>query len=230
MKTYIFLENNIKLVVHSSYLLNFSKPIDENLQSFNVIIGDLRYSDKLNALGCIIHMGKHLKLDVDTAIQNYIDSVNKICQEKTCESLLILENSAHQGTEIGFSIDHLAKIYQGITDENRERIGFCLDTCHAFASGYDFTDKAKTEQFFTEFDEKIGLSKIVCIHLNDSKKPCNSHVDRHEKLGVGKIGLDGIKNVVQSLKNISFNGPVILETPYDSFESRFEEVKIVSAE
>ena len=62
------------------------------------------------------------------------------------------------------------------------------------------------------------------------KKPCNSHVDRHEKLGVGKIGLDGIKNVVQSLKNISFNGPVILETPYDSFESRFEEVKIVSAE
>jgi deoxyribonuclease-4 len=200
----------MRLVVHSSYLLNFSKPVDANEASFSTIIGDLQFADNLEAIGCIIHMGKHLKLSVDDAFDNYIASVNKICEEKNSNSLLILENSAHQGTEIGYSIDHLARIYDGITEENREKIGFCLDTCHAFAAGY--------------FEEKIGLEKVVCIHLNDSKKKCNSCVDRHERLGVGMIGLDGIKYILKYLKEMNFGGIVVLETPYDSYESRLEEV------
>lgn len=217
-------ENEMRLVVHSSYLLNFSKPVEANEASFSTIIGDLQFADNLEAIGCIIHMGKHLKLSVDDAFDNYIASVNKICEEKNSNSLLILENSAHQGTEIGYSIDHLARIYDGITEANREKIGFCLDTCHAFAAGYNFCEEDGVTGFFEEFEEKIGLEKVVCIHLNDSKKKCNSCVDRHERLGVGMIGLDGIKYILKYLKEMNFGGIIVLETPYDSYESRLEEV------
>ena len=220
-------EKEMRLVVHSSYLLNFSKPLEENGGAFSTIIGDLQFADNLNAIGCIIHMGKHLKLSVDEAFDNYIASVNSICQEKESNSLLILENSAHQGTEIGYSIDHLARIYSGITEENRDKIGFCLDTCHAFAAGYNFCEEEGVTSFFEEFDEKIGLEKVVCIHLNDSKKKCHSCVDRHERLGVGMIGLDGIKYILKYLKEMNFGGIVVLETPYDSYESRLEEVGMI---
>ena len=140
---------------------------------------------------------------IQHAFDNYIASVNKICEEKNSNSLLILENSAHQGTEIGYSIDHLARIYDGITEENRAKIGFCLDTCHAFAAGYNFCEEDGVTGFFEEFEEKIGLEKVVCIHLNDSKKKCNSCVDRHERLGVGMIGLDGIKYILNIIAFIN---------------------------
>ena len=141
-------------------------------------------------------MGKHLKLSVDDAFDNFA-SVNK--DQRKIVILSDLRNSAHQGTEIGYSIDHIARIYDGITEENREKIGFCLDTCHAFAAGYNFCEEDGVTGFFEEFEEKIGLDKVVCIHLNDSKKKCNSCVDRHERLGVGMIGLDGI-NIFEVLE------------------------------
>lgn len=229
-KSFKFLtENDMKIVVHSSYLLNFSRPIEENERALNIILGDLEASTKINAIGCIIHMGKSLKMGVDTGYQNFIDSVNNICEKNNAESLLILENSARQGTEIGYQIDQLSRIYQGIKEENRAKIGFCLDTCHAFAAGYDFNVKEETEKFFEEFDQKIGLNKLATVHFNNSKKVCNCHVDNHDNLRKGKITLDGLKNIVLYLKEKNYTGPIILETPYESFESRLDEVNLIKS-
>ena len=223
-------ENNIILVVHSSYLLNFSKPLEENEWAKNAILKDLVFSEKLNAIGCIIHMGKHTKYSQEQGIKYYYDSINSICNEYKGSSKLILENSARQGTEIGYSIDILSKIYENITEENKEKIGFCIDTCHGYAAGYDFCDSNQVIQFFNYFDEKIGLDKLLCIHFNDSKKWCACCVDRHENIGVGYIGKDGLegfKTIISYLKSKNFQYPIILETPDGGDEIRGKEINLL---
>ena len=178
-KSFKFLtENDMKIVVHSSYLLNFSRPIEENERALNIILGDLEASTKINAIGCIIHMGKSLKMGVDTGYQNFIDSVNNICEKNKTEALLILENSARQGTEIGYQIDQLSnsiKNQRRKSSQNR-----VLSRYVSRFQGYDFNVKEETEKFFEEFDQKIGLNKLATVHFNNSKKVCNCHVDNHD--------------------------------------------------
>jgi len=220
-------ENNSQCVVHSSYLYNFSKPNDEVDWCINNMKEELNYCDKFNGIGCIIHMGKHLKLSKDDAFQNYIDNINLITNELQTNSKLILENSASQGTEIGNKIEDLARIYEGIIE--KEKVGFCLDTCHLFASGYDLSQPEISKNVINEFDEKIGLEKLLVIHLNDSKKDCGCHVDRHENLECGKINLQGLKTFVQTLKEKNYQGLIILETPKDDNDTRQKEVSLIKS-
>lgn len=220
-------ENNSKCVVHSSYLYNFSKTTDEIDWCISNMKQELEYCDKFNGIGCIIHMGKYLKLSKDNAFQNYIDNINLILNELNTQSKLILENSASQGTEIGNKIDDLARIYDGIIE--KEKVGFCLDTCHLFASGYNLSEPEIAIETINEFDEKIGLDKLLVVHLNDSKKDCGCRVDRHENLECGKIAIEGLKTFVETLREKNYEGLIILETPKDDNETRQNEISMIKS-
>lgn len=220
-------ENNSKCVVHSSYLYNFSKTTDEIDWCISNMKQELEYCDKFNGIGCIIHMGKYLKLSKDNAFQNYIDNINLILNELNTQSKLILENSASQGTEIGNKIDDLARIYDGIIE--KEKVGFCLDTCHLFASGYNLSEPEIAIETINEFDEKIGLDKLLVVHLNDSKKDCGCRVDRHENLECGKIAIEGLKTFVETLREKNYEGLIILETPKDDNETRQYEISMIKS-
>ena len=156
-KSNLFMKKNgIKMVVHSSYLLNFSKKIEDNLWAFNIIIGDLKFSERFNAIGCIIHMGKSLDLTLEDAIDNFCKSINYICENYNGKSKLILENSSRQGTEIGYSMSQISLIYSKI--KYKEKIGICIDTCHAFSAGYNFKSPNQIKLFFTIFFTFINFT------------------------------------------------------------------------
>ena len=142
----------------------------------------------------------------EEAISNITEGINKI-YEKTTDVMILLEYMAGKGNEVGTSIDELKSIIDKIND--KDRVGVCIDTCHMNDSGVDI---AKFDEFLDEFDNKIGINKIKCVHVNDSLNPIGSHKDRHANIGYGTIGFDNLINVVYNdrLEGI----PFILETPY----------------
>ena len=219
-------QNNCKMVIHSSYLYNFCKT--DTPWAATELIEELQMAQTIGAIGCIIHMGKTTTLPYDQAVTNFIQNINNICQHIPTGVKLILENSAHQGTEIGYTLEQIAHIHQNISAENLPKIGYCLDTCHAFAAGYNL--KTESRQFLEKFDELIGKEFIECIHLNDSKKDCGCKVDRHENIDIGCIGIDGLKQFIGVLKEWNFQGPIILETPDESVENRSREVALLKNE
>ena len=156
-----------------------------------------------------MHIGKYLDMSKQESFANIKQSLEYVLDATPQGAKIVLENTAGQGTEIGFRLSELAELFDAL--ERHPRIGFCLDTCHAFAAGYDLGSSAGAKSWLQEFDERIGLERLVCFHLNDAKKEVGSRVDRHEDLGQGKIGLEGIKQIVgfayQNQK------PLILETP-----------------
>ena len=215
--------NNCKLVIHSSYLYNFCK--NDCPWATTELVEELHMAKTLGAIGCIIHMGKTTTIPYETALGNFIANINNICSHVPSGVKLILENSAHQGTEIGYTIEQIAHIHTNILPENLPKIGYCLDTCHAFAAGYNL--KTESRQFLEKFDEMIGKQYLECIHLNDSKKDCGCKVDRHENIDIGCIKKDGLKQFINVLKEWNFNGPIILETPDESTENRSREIDLL---
>lgn len=220
---------DFKTIVHSSYLLNFSKNPDEHPWAFENIIDDLHFSSKSNIEGCIIHMGKHLKTTPQEAISQYASSVMKIIDDwrvlaeedgyfiDDVKPRLVLENSASQGTEIGHKWEDIVKIWDEIDESYHHKIGFCFDTCHAFSAGYNLCDYDVQRDTLKYIDDNLGIDNLSAIHLNDSKKGCGCKVDRHENLGKGKIGLDPLGNFCTILvKNYGYMNPIILETPDSS--------------
>jgi deoxyribonuclease-4 len=165
--------------------------------------------DRCESLGIkymVLHPGSAVGLDRDYAINNVIKSLNNILVKED-NIVILIETMAGKGTEIGINIDEVATIVKGI--EYQDKIGVCLDTCHLNDSGIDIT---KFDDYLDEFDKKIGLEFIHCIHVNDSKNAISSHKDRHENIGFGTIGFDALINVIYNprLDNIT----KILETPY----------------
>jgi len=166
-------------------------------------------------------------LSSSEAIKNYVDNI-KIIVEKTngSESAVILENTAGQGTEIGFRLDDLGEIYKKI--DNKKRVRVCLDTAHMFGAGYDLREEKAVKNTLGEIDKYIGVENIACIHFNDAKKPLSSRVDRHEDVGRGTIGEDGLRSFVKELRKLGGeNIPLILETPegFDSYEKQIKKIK-----
>jgi deoxyribonuclease-4 len=200
---------NIKPVItHACYIINLCSE-DKILRkkSFNCLIEDLKRAEELNADYYVIHFGSHknkklgMKL-FKTAVLKAIDKVNFI------KTKLLVENTAGEGNKIGASIDEMENFLKGI---NFKKVGICIDTAHLFSFGYEINKKNGLNKFLNEFDLKIGLNRINLIHLNDSKYPCGSHIDRHQHIGKGFIGEDGFKVILKNpkLKNL----PFILETP-----------------
>ena len=201
-------ENNIdssKIIVHAPYIINLC---NEEKFDFSVrfLIEEVKRVEQLGIKYLVLHPGSHVGLGVDKGIDNIILGLKKVFESTKGNVNILLETMAGKGTEIGRNLEELERI---IISVNNKLLGVCLDTCHLHDAGYDLT---KFDDFLDQFDKIIGLDKIKCIHINDSKNITNSHKDRHENIGFGNIGFDTLMSVIynERLKDI----PRILETPY----------------
>lgn len=155
------------------------------------------------------HPGSHLKQGAEVAIPMIADMLNYAMDQEELPPFVLLETMAGKGTEVGRTFEELAAIIDKV--ERKDRMGVCLDTCHVYDGGYDIA--GDTDGVLAHFDEVIGLSRLKAIHLNDDKNPMGSHKDRHEKIGEGTIGLEGMERIINHplLRNL----PFYLETPND---------------
>jgi len=205
-------KSRIKFVVsHDSYLINLCAVDEENLKrSREAFKEEIDNCEKLGIRHLNFHPGSHGGKGEDFGIKLIAESLNEIHSlTKYSNVSSMLETTAGQGTAIGYSFEHLRKIIDLI--EDKERMSVCIDTAHVFAAGYDIRNEKSYDSVIKDFDNIIGLEKLQCFHLNDSKKPCGSRVDRHDHIGNGFIGLEGFSNIMNDdrLKHI----PKILETP-----------------
>ena len=203
-------KNNIdysKVIVHAPYIINLANDSDPDKFKFSVnfLIQEVERCDLLGIKYIVLHPGSHVGLGEKTGLHNIIRGLNQILDKGKCN--ILLETMAGKGTELGRTIDEIKEIIDGV--ENKDRIGVCLDTCHLNDAGYDISE---FDKYLDEFDKKIGLSYIHCIHINDSKNVLGAHKDRHENIGYGTIGFDNLINVIYNSRLGDI--PRILETPY----------------
>lgn len=196
-----------KILAHAPYTLNPCSK-DESIREFayKIMEDDLKRMEYLPNNLYNFHPGSHVKQGVDIGINYIIELLNKVIKKDQTTKIL-LEIMSGKGTEIGRNFNEIKAIIDGVN--LNEHIGVCLDTCHIFDGGYDIVNNL--DNVLDEFDDVIGLDKLCAIHLNDSKNILGSHKDRHEKIGLGNIGLDAIGNIInhEKLKNL----PFFLETP-----------------
>ena len=199
--------NNI--LPHDSYLINLGHPEREKLRkSRNAFVEEMSRCEQLNLTKLNFHPGSHLKQVDEGVCLNLISESINIALDKTESVTAVIENTAGQGSNMGYRFEHLATIIDGV--EDKTRVGVCIDTCHAFAGGYDLSTYESTRNVFNEFDKIIGFKWLKGMHLNDSKKKLGSRVDRHQSIGKGEIGMEAFRFILQDPR---FNNiPLILET------------------
>lgn len=200
----ILLEN---VICHAPYIINLAnnEPTKYDF-SINFLKKEIQRCEELGVKYIVLHPGSFVKLTKEEGITNIINALNIIINEND-KCMILLETMAGKGTELGRSIDEIKEIIDGIN--LKDKIGVCVDTCHINDAGYDITN---FDEYLEEFDEKIGIDKIKCLHINDSKNKVGAHKDRHENIGFGTIGFDALLSVLynEKLKDV----PKILETPY----------------
>ncbi len=221
-------ESNIDIrnvIVHAPYIINLAN--DENKEKYLFAIeflkDEIKRVEKFGVKKIVLHPGSYTTLDIERGIKCIINALNEVLKDNSSVSIL-LETMAGKGTEVGFKLEHIKRIIDGVI--NSDRLMVCLDTCHLNDAGYDMTD---FDGFLDEFDNIIGVQKIGCVHVNDSKNALSSHKDRHENIGYGTIGFENLIDVVynERLKNV----PKILETPfvkdrlYPPYKFEIEEIK-----
>ncbi len=206
------------VVAHASYLSNLASPNpvlrDQSLASLGE---ELDRSERLGLLGLVMHPGT---ADEAEGLPRIAAGITQLLRaRRRGQTMILLEHTAGQGNNLGHRFEHLHTILSLVPDPVRPRVGVCLDTCHLIASGYDISSEAGYRDTFKHFDRLIGLDRLKVMHLNDSKRPCGSRVDRHEHIGKGCLGLDPFRRI---LTDPRFAGlPMLLETPkLDTPESR----------
>ena len=202
-------ENNINIqnvICHAPYIINLANRKDEQKWHFSIdfLKGELKRCDLLGIKSLVLHPGSAVGLPKEEALQNIKDGLNEVLKDNF-NCLILLETMAGKGTECGTNLEEI----KYLVDNTSYPVGVCLDTCHLNDSGIDMS---KFDDYLNIFAEKIGLDKIKCIHINDSKNVIGSHKDRHENIGYGTIGFENILNIIynERLKDV----PKILETPY----------------
>jgi deoxyribonuclease-4 len=199
------------VVAHDSYLINLCAVNPEILKkSREAFIDELQRCEQLGIQLLNFHPGAHGGAGESDGIKKIIESLN-IAHENTkgFRVLSVVETTAGQGTAVGYKLEHLAEIIRGV--DVPQRMAVCIDTCHIFAAGYNIGTEEGYEKTFQEFDEIVGLNRIAAFHVNDSKKGLGSHVDRHEHIGKGTIGLTGFGLLMNDQRFAAI--PKILETP-----------------
>ncbi len=201
------------ILPHDSYLINLGSPNEEGLEkSRNAFVEEMKRCEVLGLELLNFHPGSHLKkISEEECAKIIAESIN-IAIDKTKGVIAVIENTAGQGSNIGYRFEHLAQIIDGI--EDKSRVGVCIDTCHAFAGGYDLNTKEGYEKTFSDFDQIVGMQYIKGMHLNGAKKGLASRVDRHASLGEGELGIDTFKWIMQDKRLDDI--PLILETPDDT--------------
>lgn len=198
------------LVVHMPYLPNPASPDkDKYKKSCDSLVDQFRKSAMIGAEYLNIHIGKAMGSTYEQALERIVKAVQGTFQKVEPGVMLLLENTAGQGTEIGTRFEHIRDIIDRVAE--KDRLGVCLDTAHLFEAGYDLRDEKSVKATFKEFDKMVGLKYLKVIHYNDSMTDYESHVDRHWHIGKGKIGAKGMRAIInhKPLKN----SPFIMETP-----------------
>ena len=199
-----------QILPHDSYLINLGSPKADGLQkSREAFLDEMNRCEQLGLVYLNFHPGSTLKeVSVDECLKTIAESIN-IALDKTNGVTAVIENTAGQGSNLGYEFEHLAAIIDKV--EDKSRVGVCIDTAHSFAAGYDISTEDGFKDVFERFNEVVGFNYLKGMHINDSKKGLGSHVDRHESIGKGVIGITPFKMIMQDDR---FNGiPLVLETP-----------------
>ncbi len=206
-----------KFVVHAPYILNLANPLDKEkvLTSIRLLLIELERTKAMGINTIVLHPGSYVKGTLEEGIKTLTDALNIVLENTTCKVKIALETMAGKGSEIGSNFYQIKQVIDGV--KRKDLIGVCLDTCHLNDSGIDISNPY---QVLKEFDEIIGLSYLLCVHLNDSKNEKGSHKDRHENIGYGTIGFQVLEKwfSCELLNEI----PLILETPYINEKSPYK--------
>lgn len=198
------------ILPHDSYLINLGSPEQESLEkSRQSFLDEMRRCEQLGLTMLNFHPGSHLnKISIDECLDRIAESIN-ITLDVTSGVKAVIENTAGQGSNLGFTFEQIRRIIDGIHDKSR--VGVCIDTCHALAAGYDLTNPEGYAETWRQFGEIIGWEYFCAMHVNDTKKGLGSKVDRHESLGKGMIGSELFQLIMNDPRMDSI--PLILETP-----------------
>ncbi len=198
-----------QILPHDSYLINLGAPEVEKLEkSRAAFIDEMERCEQLGLTLLNFHPGSHLKkISEKECLAKIAESIN-LAHKAVPNVIAVIENTAGQGTNLGWRFEHLAEIIDQV--EDKERVGVCLDTCHTFTAGYDLRTKQACEETFAEFDSVVGMHFLRAMHLNDSKVEIASRVDRHHSLGKGEIGWECFEYIAKDKRFDSI--PLILET------------------
>lgn len=208
-------------VIHSTYLVNLATPKNELFEkSLNCLQSELEAAEKLGVEYVVFHPGAHTGSGRNNGIERIAEGLDEL--EIPEGVTLLLENTAGKGTTLGRSMEELRQMMQQAeTDE--EKLGVCIDTCHAHAAGYDLVSEDGFQDFLREIEEELGLDSVKVLHLNDSKDERGSEKDNHEDIGHGEIGEEGFRNIVNAEEFEEV--PMILETPQNYLDSYRENIE-----
>jgi deoxyribonuclease-4 len=200
---------------HMPYLPNFASPIEDTYKkSIKALEKEIHNCNLLDIPYIVTHLGSHLGSGLENGVDRIISALNSVLNKFDKSPIILLENSSGKSNEIGSTFNELSTVMEGLDNKS----GVCLDTCHAFAQGYDLKTKEGLNRVLSEFDKIIGLKCINLIHLNDSMGDIGSKIDHHQHIGLGKIGEEGFINILNSqLKS----KPIILETPVDKIRDDY---------
>lgn len=201
-----------RFYVHAPYFINFASTNSRiRYGSVSIIAEDLERADALGATAYMTHLGSAKDMPMSKALAKTAEGITKALARYTGKTQFCMELSAGAGAIIGSTFDQLAAILKAMPKKTRDCVGVCLDTCHAYASGYDIRTKALVNGFIKEFDEKIGIAKLAVLHGNDSMFGLGEKKDRHEHIGDGAIGPKGFHAIIHhpKLKDVD----MVLETP-----------------
>ena len=208
------------ILPHDSYLINLGNPVPENItKSRRAFLDEMQRCELLGIELLNFHPGAHLKqISEEECISKIAESIN-MTLDKTKGVIAVIENTAGQGSAIGYKFEHLAAIIDQVEDKGR--VGVCLDTCHTYTAGYDIKSEEGYRAVFEDFENIVGFKYLKGIHLNDSKKELASRVDRHHNIGKGLLGLDVFRRMMNDPRFDDM--PIILETPdSDLWEEEIE--------
>ena len=199
-----------QILPHDSYLINLGYPEEEPLEKSRAsFLHEMQRCEQLGLDRLNFHPGSHLKkISEEESLRLVAESIN-IALDKTSGVTAVIENTAGQGSNLGYAFWHLAYIIDRV--EDKSRVGVCLDTCHSFAAGYDLSTEKGCDEVFAEFEREVGFKYLRGMHLNDAMKPLGSRVDRHSPLGEGYLGITPFRYIMQDSR--FDNIPLILETP-----------------
>lgn len=199
-------------VAHMPYLPNIASPEKVVFrQSVRSLIAELERCTKLSIPYVVTHMGSHKGRGIAKGLKQLTNACNQALRKTDSGPILLLENMAGQTNSVGSKFENIQSALDGITESRR--VGVCFDTCHAFAAGYDLSSEGAVGETLDELEETIGLNRLRVLHLNDSKGILNSHLDRHEHIGLGAIGEDGFRALLSNKRIRDL--PLIMETPDD---------------
>ncbi len=200
----------VQPVAHDSYLINLASPKDELWnKSIEAFIVELQRAESLGLMGVVMHPGSYVESDSESGLNRIVKALDSAhCATSKFRVLTLLETTAGQGTNLGAKFEELAWIIEHV--KHPDRVAVCVDSCHIFAAGYPLATAAEYAATMNEFDRSIGLDRIRCFHLNDSKKGLGSRVDRHEHIGEGCLGLEPFRHIVNDPRFAAL--PMYLET------------------